>query len=36
MVEGPGFGPDEIPDATLGSIERFGDELLLRYDFRWR
>jgi 2,5-diamino-6-(ribosylamino)-4(3H)-pyrimidinone 5'-phosphate reductase len=36
LAEGPGFGSDEIPDATLGSIERFGDELLLRYDFRWR
>jgi 2,5-diamino-6-(ribosylamino)-4(3H)-pyrimidinone 5'-phosphate reductase len=36
LVEGPGFGPDDIPDATLGSIERGGDELLLRYDFRWR
>jgi riboflavin biosynthesis pyrimidine reductase len=36
LAEGPGFAPDEIPDATLGSIERYGDELLLRYDFRWR
>jgi riboflavin biosynthesis pyrimidine reductase len=35
LAAGPGFGADEIPDATLGSIERVGDELLLRYDFRW-
>ena len=35
LVEGPGFLPDEIPDATLGSIDRVGDELFLRYDFRW-
>jgi riboflavin-specific deaminase-like protein len=36
LVEGPGFSADEIPDATLGSIDRIGDELFLRYDFRWR
>jgi len=35
LAEGAGFGPDEIPDATLGQIERVGDELYLRYDFRW-
>jgi 2,5-diamino-6-(ribosylamino)-4(3H)-pyrimidinone 5'-phosphate reductase len=35
LVEGPGFSVNEIPDATLGSIERIGDELFLRYDFRW-
>jgi riboflavin-specific deaminase-like protein len=36
LVEGPGFSGQEIPDATLGSIDRVGDELFLRYDFRWR
>jgi|SoiMethySBSTD1v2_1073268.scaffolds.fasta_scaffold01585_33 riboflavin-specific deaminase-like protein len=36
LAAGPGFLPDEIPDATLGSIDRVGDELYLRYDFRWR
>jgi len=35
MVQGPGFSADAIPDATLGSIDRVGDELFLRYDFRW-
>lgn len=35
LVEGPGFRPNEIPDGTLGSVERVGDELFLRYDFRW-
>jgi len=35
LAEGPGFLPDQIPDATLGSIDRVGDELFLRYDFRW-
>jgi riboflavin-specific deaminase-like protein len=36
LAEGPGFSADEIPDATLASIDRIGDELFLRYDFRWR
>jgi riboflavin-specific deaminase-like protein len=36
LAEGPGFLADEIPDATLGAIDRVGDELFLRYDFRWR
>jgi len=36
LAEGPGFSPDEIPDATLGAVDRVGDELFLRYDFRWR
>jgi riboflavin biosynthesis pyrimidine reductase len=35
LAAGPGFAPDEIPDATLASLERVGDELYLRYDFRW-
>ena len=35
LVEGPGFRANEIPDGTLGSVERVGDELFLRYDFRW-
>jgi 2,5-diamino-6-(ribosylamino)-4(3H)-pyrimidinone 5'-phosphate reductase len=35
LAGGAGFDPDEIPDATLTSLERIGDELYLRYDFRW-
>ena len=35
LVEGPGFLPDQIPYAAIGSLERVGDELYLRYDFRW-
>jgi riboflavin-specific deaminase-like protein len=35
LVEGAGFRADEIPDATLGAVDRVGDELYLRYDFRW-
>jgi riboflavin-specific deaminase-like protein len=35
MVEGDGFEPDAIPDAKLASVETIGDELFLRYDFRW-
>jgi riboflavin-specific deaminase-like protein len=35
LAGGPGFSANEIPDATLGSIDRVGDELFLRYDFRW-
>jgi riboflavin biosynthesis pyrimidine reductase len=35
IVEGPGFEPDALPDATLGAIERVGDELFARYDFKW-
>jgi riboflavin-specific deaminase-like protein len=35
LAGGLGFDPDEIPDATLTSIERIGDDLFLRYDFRW-
>jgi hypothetical protein len=34
LAGGAGFDPDEIPDATLTSLERIGDELYLRYDFR--
>ena len=30
---GPGFDPDQIPDAKLTSVERIGDELFLRYEF---
>jgi riboflavin-specific deaminase-like protein len=36
VVAGDGFDPDAIPDARLGSVERVGDELFLRYDFFWR
>jgi riboflavin-specific deaminase-like protein len=35
IVGGPGFPPDGPGDATLGSLERIGDELFLRYDFTW-
>jgi riboflavin-specific deaminase-like protein len=35
LASGAGFSPDGIPDATLGSVERVGDELFLRYDFAW-
>ena len=36
LVGGPGFAPDEIPDAKLASLERIGEELYLRCDFAWR
>jgi hypothetical protein len=32
-ADGPGFAPDEVPDPTLASTERVGDELYLRYEF---
>ncbi len=35
LAEGRGFLPDDIPDARLASVDRVGDELYLRYDFRW-
>ena len=35
LAGGAGFDVDEIPDATLTSLERIGDELFLRYDFPW-
>jgi len=35
LAGGAGFDPDAIPDATLTSLERQGDELFLRYDFPW-
>jgi riboflavin-specific deaminase-like protein len=35
LVDGPGFGPDAIPDASLADLERVGDELFLRYELRW-
>jgi riboflavin-specific deaminase-like protein len=35
LVAGPGFAPDALADATLGSVEHLGDELFLRYDFTW-
>jgi len=35
MVDGPGFGPDEIPDGQLAAVERVGDELFLRYEISW-
>jgi 5-amino-6-(5-phosphoribosylamino)uracil reductase len=35
LAGGAGLGVDQIPDASLGEIERVGDELFLRYDFRY-
>jgi riboflavin-specific deaminase-like protein len=35
LAGGEGFAPDEIPDPTLASVERQGDELFLRYRFDW-
>lgn len=35
MVAGVGFDPDQIPDATLASLERVGDEIYLQYRFAW-
>jgi 5-amino-6-(5-phosphoribosylamino)uracil reductase len=35
LADGPGFRPDQIPDPTLASMERVGDELYLRYEFGW-
>jgi 5-amino-6-(5-phosphoribosylamino)uracil reductase len=35
LADGPGFAVDQIPDPALASLERIGDELYLRYDFRW-
>jgi len=35
LADGPGFAPDQIPDPTLASMERVGDELYLRYEFSW-
>jgi riboflavin-specific deaminase-like protein len=33
LAAGPGFDPDQIPDARLVSVEQIGDELFLRYEF---
>jgi riboflavin-specific deaminase-like protein len=33
LAAGAGFGPDQIPDAKLVSLEQIGDELYLRYEF---
>jgi riboflavin biosynthesis pyrimidine reductase len=35
LAGGDGFAPDQIPDPTLASVERLGDELFLRYRFDW-
>jgi 2,5-diamino-6-(ribosylamino)-4(3H)-pyrimidinone 5'-phosphate reductase len=35
IVEGDGFDPDAVPDASLASVERVGDELFLAYAFQW-
>jgi 5-amino-6-(5-phosphoribosylamino)uracil reductase len=34
-VGGAGFPPNAVGDPKLGSLERVGDELYLRYDFTW-
>lgn len=33
LAGGPGFGPDQVPDGKLVSVEQIGDELFLRYEF---
>jgi riboflavin-specific deaminase-like protein len=35
LTEGPSLWPDADVEATLGAMDRVGDELFLRYDFRW-
>jgi len=35
IVAGPGFEDEQVPDARLVSSEKIGDELFLRYEFRW-
>jgi riboflavin biosynthesis pyrimidine reductase len=35
LVAGPGFGPDQIPDARLASLEEIAGEVFLRYEFTW-
>jgi riboflavin-specific deaminase-like protein len=35
VVEGGGFGPNEIPDGRLARSEAVGDELFLVYEFDW-
>jgi 5-amino-6-(5-phosphoribosylamino)uracil reductase len=35
MVGGPGLPIDGVPDPTLTSLERVGDELFLRYEIDW-
>jgi 5-amino-6-(5-phosphoribosylamino)uracil reductase len=35
LAAGPGFTDGQIPDATLASVERVGDELFLRYAIDW-
>src|SRR4029078_5456927 len=33
LAAGPGFDPDQIPDAKLVSVERVGHEVFLRCEF---
>ena len=35
LVDGPPFGPDQLPDARLLACDRVGDELFLHYGFDW-
>jgi riboflavin-specific deaminase-like protein len=35
LAEGPSLWPDMRAEASLGAVDRVGDELFLRYDFRW-
>jgi riboflavin biosynthesis pyrimidine reductase len=35
LVAGPGFDPDQIPDARLASLEEIAGEIFLRYEFTW-
>lgn len=35
LAQGPSLWPEERVEASLGAVDRVGDELFLRYDFRW-
>jgi riboflavin-specific deaminase-like protein len=35
LAQGPSLWPEERVEASLGAVDRVGDELFLRYDFSW-
>lgn len=35
LAQGPSLWPEAQVEATLGAVDRIGDELFLRYDFHW-
>jgi riboflavin-specific deaminase-like protein len=35
LAGGPSLWPEARAEASLGAVDRVGDELFLRYDFRW-